>query len=86
MSYHIGHERWSNDVRPFYGMVSQSRRRAKDGIGHVLRWHWHLRSYDDGSTACRGPGDGFSSKAAAEEDMERFLRTVARLDLDVKDQ
>ena len=82
MSYHIGRQRRTNGVRPYYGVVSAGRRRD----GTVSRWYWHLRRYEDGSTACRGPGQGFASEAEAAADMRRVVTTMSDITADVRDQ
>ena len=86
MSYHIGRLRASNGVRPYYGMVTAARRVDDDGGDRIVRYHWHLRRYEDGSTAMRGPGKGFASEAEAERDMARVVGTLARITPDVRDQ
>ena len=85
-SYHIGRRRRSNGVRPYYGMVTSAHRIDDDGGVRSTRWHWHLRRYEDGSTACRGPGQGFASRGEAEADMRQVVTTMSEITADVRDQ
>ena len=86
MSYHIGRQRRSNGVRPYYGMVTSSKRREPVRGNLEYRWHWHVRRYEDNSTACRGPGAGFATEVEAVKDMTRFLHRVSEITVDVRDQ
>lgn len=84
MSWDVG---WLDDqpnrIRPYYAVVRESR--SQTG-GRTGRWYWTVRRYEDQSTAFRGAGGGFASRAEALADMERVLRTVGRLHVDVRDQ
>ena len=83
MSYFIGHHPRSHS-KPYYGVVRESR--SRETGAPTGRWFWTLRRYRDGSTACRGSGEGFASKEMAVRDMKSVVHTLSDMSCQVRDQ
>ena len=83
MSYFIGQHPRSK-LRPYYGVVRESR--SFDSGAPTGRWFWTLRRYRDGSTACRGSGEGFASREEAVRDMKSVVHMLSDMSVQVRDQ